>query len=123
MLNNIHNQASILGAALKGLSARNDVIQNNIANADTMNFKKSAVDFEDSLRDALVESYNDGGRFDQSKVTATARFEKPNYFYRLDGNNVDVELEMADLYKNGAKYDAISTGVMNYYKRIMSVLR
>ncbi|GHU52235.1 flagellar basal-body rod protein FlgB [Clostridia bacterium] len=122
ILENIHNPASILGTALQGLSARNDVIQNNITNADTKNFKKSAVDFETSLREQLSQSYATGElRLD--RVKATTRFVNQDFYYRLDGNNVDIDLEMADLYQNGIKYDALTTGITKYYEDITSVLR
>lgn len=122
VFDSLFDQASILGSALNGLSVRNDVIQHNIANSDTVNYKKRAVDFEDSLQKALDDAKRTG-RLDMSGVKTSVKKMHENYSYRLDGNNVDIELEMADLYQNGMKYDALAAGVINYYKRINSVLQ
>lgn len=43
----------VLSSALDGLSLRQDVIANNIANVDTPGFRARSVEFESSLRDAV----------------------------------------------------------------------
>jgi len=118
----LFNQPDILGTALNGLSVRNDVAQNNIANDDTPNFKKSAVYFEDSLQKALLNAERTGS-LDLSGVTPSVRRIRENYSYRLDGNNVDVELEMAALYQTQMKYETLLMGVTGYYRRINTALQ
>jgi flagellar basal-body rod protein FlgB len=115
------NQPSVIGAAMNALSVRNDVIQNNIANIDTVNFKKSEVFFEESLQKA-VENMSETGELDLSHVRPQISRVHENFSQRLDGNNVDVDTEMAYLYQNGLKYETLAAGIMNYYKRINSVL-
>lgn len=95
----------LLNRAMDALAARNDVIANNIANADTPGFKRSQVKFEDSLRQILV----DGGRPDADtlsrlKVETEVDYTPSN---RLDGNNVNIDLEMSDLAKNSIMYNAV----------------
>lgn len=122
VFDSLFDQTSILGSAMNGLSVRNDIIQNNIANNDTVNYKKRAVYFEDSLQKALDDAERTG-KLDLSGVKTSVTKVHENFSYRLDGNNVDIELEMANLYQNGIKYDALAAGIINYYRRINSVLQ
>jgi len=121
IFDSLFNQTAILGSALNGLSVRNDVHQNNIANQDTPDFKKSAVYFEESLQSALDKAQRTG-ELDLSRVKPATRRVRENYSYRLDGNNVDIELEMAALYQNAMKYETLAAGVTSYYRRISQVL-
>src|SRR5207249_657708 len=50
---NFSGADSYLQAAMSGLAARQRTIANNIANADTPNFKASEVRFEDALKSAI----------------------------------------------------------------------
>lgn len=114
-------QTSVLGTAMKAVGVRNDVIQNNIANVDTPGFKKSTVDFEGTLQKALEDAKRTGD-LDLSTVTTSIRPVNTSFSYRLDGNNVDIDTEMTDLYINSVRYDILSLGVNNYYERINMVL-
>ncbi len=109
--------SDILESAMQASALRNEVIQHNIANADVPGYKKKAVLFETALQDA-IKNYRETGVLNLSKVSPTTIVQYPNYNYRLDGNNVDMELEMVDLYQNSVKYDAFAQGIMNNYKRI-----
>lgn len=95
----------LLNRAMDALASRNDVIANNIANADTPGFKRSQVKFEDSLRQILV----DGGKPDANTLSRlkieTEVDNTPST--RLDGNNVNIDLEMSDLAKNSIMYNAV----------------
>lgn len=110
-------QNSILETAMVASTVRNEVIQNNIANAELPGFKKSKVNFENILQDTL-QTYKQTGKLDLSKATARVALDNENFSYRLDGNNVDIESEMIDLYQNSVKYETLTSGVMNNYKRI-----
>ncbi len=119
MLDNVFLNSSILGTALQATSFKNDVIQNNIANADTPDYKKREVHFEETLSREL-ESFSTTGQIDFDKLKPTI-FSDP-LSYRMDGNNVDLNVEMVEMYKNSVKYDALTQSVMNNYKRINMVL-
>jgi len=56
--------SQVLQTALDGLSQRQDVISNDIANVDTPNYRSSSVDFEDSLKAAISS-----GRFSDGSTT------------------------------------------------------
>lgn len=121
VLDGLFDQTAILHTAVNALAIRNEVYQNNIANAETPYFKKSEVYFEAELRKALDDAKRTG-ELDLSGVSPRIYKYHPNYSYRIDENNVDIELEMAALYQNQMKFEALEAGVVNYYKRINSVL-
>jgi flagellar basal-body rod protein FlgB len=96
-----------LQAAMSGLAARQRAIANNVANIDTPNFKASEVRFEDALKSAIG---NDGPTPDQSSLnTAAARSTiVDSTSVRADGNNVDIDREMAMLSETNLTYSAIT---------------
>ena len=114
-----HNDA--LGFALNAYTIRNDVIQHNIANGDTPGFKRKVLDFEAEFARALDKSKRTGS-LNLRKASPKVRMVDENFSFRLDGNNVDMELEMVELYKNGIKYDIVSNSVMHNYRKISMVL-
>ncbi|GHV41961.1 flagellar basal body rod protein FlgB [Clostridia bacterium] len=107
----------ILGSAMQASVIRNDVISNNIANAETPGYKKKAVAFETYLR-GEIDGYEKTGKINLRAAAPSIYIEDPNFFYRIDENNVDIETEMVDLYENSVKYDVLSSSIMNNYKRI-----
>ena len=89
---------------LTGVSERQRVTANNIANAATPGFTASKVDFEANLAAALEEG-------DPSNATATisATGDAPG----IDGNNVSVETETTTMIRSGLQYDAL-VSALNY---------
>ena len=103
----------VLSKYLDTALLRQEVIANNIANVNTPGFKRSYVVFEEELRQAMG-------------VTDSLQMERthPRHFgggdslegiepevgtdtstsTRVEGNNVDVEEEMAELAMNGINY-------------------
>jgi len=80
-----------LHTALNGLSQRQDVIADDIANVDTPGFRARSVEFEASLREAIESGSFDAGRSGASSVVAT---EVPTDTpVGADGNNVDLRKE------------------------------
>lgn len=100
---------------------RNEVIQNNISNVDTPGFKKQAVEFESVLANA-VNMGQSTGTLNLLSVTPSITSPDSELYYRLDGNNVDIDIEMMELYKNSIRYDAYANSVNSIYKRIDMVL-
>jgi flagellar basal-body rod protein FlgB len=80
-----------LHTALNGLSQRQQVIADNIANVDTPGFRATSVEFEDSLRDAISS-----GSFDSDNgpigdvASAAVPTDTP---VGANGNNVDLRKE------------------------------
>ncbi len=115
MLDNAFLSNDILGSALKASAFKNDVIQNNIANADTPNYKKQNVHFESALISELNE-YSETGEINFDEIKPTLYSDPLSY--RMDGNNVDLNVEMVEMYQNSVKYDTLAQSVINNYERI-----
>lgn len=102
---NVFDYVNVLQKAADASWVRNDVLSNNIANVDTPGYKRQDVDFESQLKRALRST-----RFKSvdARVGAVSTIElkpriytdSPGFSYRLDGNNVDVDTESAQLAAN-----------------------
>lgn len=132
MFNKLTSNYKPLEKALDAAWLRNEVISQNIANVDTPNYKKRTVAFEEYLSDAL-----DGGTFrgnttdrrhipiggdDIESVDIKVTQDNKDTSYRIDGNNVDIETEMASQAKNDIKYYTLVGSLNTGYKRIKSVI-
>ena len=117
MIRNMTIQSDLLGTAMQASVMRNDVILNNIANADTPGFKKSIVVFEEAFQNALghVKRLSHTQPVD---VKPRVQRANTNFSQRLDGNNVNIELEMVDLYQNAMRYETMANSVISSYRRI-----
>jgi flagellar basal-body rod protein FlgB len=103
--------------ALKGLSARQEVIGNNIANVDTPGYNAQQIDFETTLARTLNQSTTKVGmaktsEFHLDSATTNSEFlaksNREGGAYREDGNNVDIDTELIDMSETNLKYQAIS---------------
>ena len=120
MLDQIMNATAInvLGRGLQAANLRHAVISDNIANVNTPNFKKSEVVFESLLAEQMT---NDTKKLamvrtrdkhlpvvkEQGLVSPQIQ-EDGTTSMRTDNNNVDIDIEMAELAKNNVYYDALS---------------
>lgn len=133
MLENLTSSLKLREKALDAAWTRNEVIAQNIANVDTPNYKKKTVRFEEYLADALDKDGFKGNTTDRrhiqiggSDVDSTnikVTTENKNLSTRLDGNNVDVESEMASLAKNDIRYNAITQSISGSMAKIKSAIR
>ena len=135
MLEQIMNSSNFdyLGRGLAAATMRHEVISNNIANVNTPNFKRSAVNFEDLLAKELHLD-NDDRRLDMvrthdrhlpmalpGKVHAVIE-EDGTTTMRVDNNNVDIDIEMAGLAKNQLYYNAMTTELGSFINRMKGVI-
>lgn len=103
----------------KGLDVswkRSEIISNNIANAETPNFKASRLEFENVLKSKLgrsngvkMKTSNNKHQRDTDVVLNTQPVIKKDssVSMRLDGNNVDIENEMVEMAKNNLLYQTL----------------
>lgn len=102
---------TLIKRALDGLSFRQQVISNNIANVDTPGFKAGRVSFEASLSRALkggtALATTDPRHLQQPDYQPTLSVQVLNTTGRTDGNNVDVDLEMSELAETSLRYNAL----------------
>lgn len=113
-LSNISSSQFTYDLLKKGLDAtseRGKVIANNIANANTANFKRSYVTFEDTLKNSMgniemettdKRHINNGTSFGDISVEKDASTS-----VNEDGNNVDMDTEMSDEAENTLEYYAL----------------
>ena len=131
VIRNIFSNTKVLGKALDATWIRNEVISHNIANVDTPGFKKSAVRFEDELEAAIMQRGIEGNRTRQNHMDigrmAIDRV-RPEIFspsgttMREDGNNVDIDAEMAALANNTVMYNYLVQKITREFHRIRNVI-
>ncbi|VBB08103.1 flagella basal body rod proteins signature [Lucifera butyrica] len=122
-------QVNILQQALEASSLRQKVISNNIANVNTPGFKRSEVTFESRLQEALDDKklplVKTNKRHlplstDNGSVISVA--EQNDTSMRTDGNNVDIDVEMANLAKNNIYYNAVAQQLGWYFSNLKSAI-
>jgi flagellar basal-body rod protein FlgB len=132
MFDKLTNHLQLREKALDAAWLRNEVISQNIANVDTPNYKRSTVAFEEYLESASQKNGFKGNttssrhkQIGKNSDNATIRVLKDNTSLstRLDGNNVDIETEMASLAKNDIRYYALVQSINDSYRRIMSAIK
>jgi flagellar basal-body rod protein FlgB len=95
------NTQLALERAISGASMRQEVLANNLANAETPGFQRSDVDFHSTLAAAMKS--DDAGRIDAASFSPQTDAQT----LRADGNGVDVDVESATMAKNGLEYEAL----------------
>jgi len=115
---------------------RRSVIANNIANAETPNFKRTEVNFESELKRALdservrppVQFVTDPRHIpfhqprDYRTVTPRLRLDYLTTA-KNNGNNVDIEEEGMLAQENQLLYQTLSTAINSQYNLVNLVLR
>lgn len=124
------SMVNALSGAMEAAELRHKVISNNIANVNTPHFKKSVVDFEELLAQELHPDTN------KLALTRTNAKHLPvtkqggvspeirtinNTTMRTDGNNVDIDEEMAGLAKNNIYYNAVARQIGSYFNTMKSI--
>ena len=122
---NAFNYINVLDKAADASWKRNEVITNNIANVDTPGYKRKDVQFETYLRSALIGGNSLDkrvGEINLSSLEASVYTDNANLSYRLDGNNVDIDTESANLAENQIRYYALLDSMTQEFSRIKTVL-
>ncbi|NLI92199.1 MAG: flagellar basal body rod protein FlgB [Peptococcaceae bacterium] len=123
---------TLMEGGLDGLSLRNKVLANNIANVDTPNFKRSDVNFENVLQSALGKGdagYLELKRTSPSHLSGIATsagsfvIQDQSTSYRNDGNNVDIDSEMTKLAENTLQYNAIARSLSSHLAMLKQAIQ
>ncbi len=132
MIQGLFGSTKVLEKALDGSWLRGEAISQNIANVDTPNYKKKTVSFEQVLGDALDGSSFKGFRTDKRHIpigatdidSADIKVTQDNssLSMRLDGNNVDVDSEMALMAKNNIMYNTLIQKVSGEFRKLKSAI-
>jgi flagellar basal-body rod protein FlgB len=97
--------STALSKTLDAASTRQRTIANNIANVETPGYKRRYVQFEEQLKAALQEGGKDNVRRAMSRLTPSEQTDATSPG-KPDGNNVNIDAEIADLVKVGLKHRA-----------------
>lgn len=121
-----YNYINVLEKAADAGWTRNSLISNNIANVDTPGYKRKDMHFEDYLMNAVTDgdSLDDNiTDVDLDTLTGTTYTDYGTVSYRLDGNNVDIDTESAELAKNQIKYYTMLDSISQEFSRLKSVMK
>lgn len=100
---------SIVGVekAMQGSLLRQQVLANNIANANTPGFQRSDVNFQS----ALAQAFSSAGSPTPGQIQQVSFQPQTDSSgaMQVDGNSVDINTEMADLSENSLDYQALES--------------
>jgi flagellar basal-body rod protein FlgB len=99
-------------------AARQKAIANNIVNVNTPGYRRTDVEFEHELLTAVESKDEDAIAnlgFKNVKPSETA--------IRKDGNNVDIDLEMAKLSENALTFSIYATLLRRKFQGIKQVIK
>ncbi len=126
VLSNAYNYVNVLDKAADASWIRNDVLANNIANADTPNYKRKDVQFETYLSNAVAgtDSLDETvANIDLSTLESTTYTEQMGLSYRMDRNNVDISTENVELAKNQLRYYTLMSSISNEFSNLKAAMR
>jgi flagellar basal-body rod protein FlgB len=103
MLSDVSTAALV--KTLDGAALRHRALANNVANAETPGFTRSDVAFHERLSSAVERARAAGSSEPVEGVEAQIVADQASPA-RADGNNVDIEREMAALAKNTLEYES-----------------
>ena len=126
----VYDYINVLGKAADGAWARNEAIANNIANVDTPGYKRQDVSFETELQHALKasryksldEKVSDVNKH-LKRLEPRAYTDIPNWSYRMDKNNVDIDTENVELASNQIKYNGIANSIDSEFRNLRAVIK
>ncbi len=124
----IDNYLGVHATALTLRSQRAEILANNMANADTPNFKARDIDFRKVLQQTSSHAINPV-RTHEAHITVDSMNHGDNPMYRvpqkasLDGNTVDMDTERGEFTENAVRYQASLEFLNKRIKGILNALR
>ncbi|MEI3604590.1 flagellar basal body rod protein FlgB [Pseudogracilibacillus sp. SE30717A] len=118
---------SSIEKALSYSTERNNVISNNIANVDTPNYKSKDVIFKNVLSEEIDHLSAKRTHPKHLPFSTLSNGYKTvinnNTMYSHNGNNVDVDKEMANLAKNQIYYRSMVDRLNGKFNTMQTVIR
>jgi flagellar basal-body rod protein FlgB len=135
-LDNSSKSIDIMQRALSAASLRKEVLDNNIANASTPNYKRKDVNFQAELERALNSENSPGiemktsrekhipaNRIKDYKDVKPKIYTEFNTYQNNNGNNVDIDKEMMENNKNSLYYSALAQRIAKEFNKLKFILR
>jgi flagellar basal-body rod protein FlgB len=117
-VNSVSNSQYVYNLIKEGLDAsslRSKVIANNVANLNTKDYKAYTVSFEDNLNksidDVELKTTNDKHIKDNGAGSDITIQQDLSSSMNQDGNNVDIDNQMANQAANNLMYNALISQV------------
>lgn len=128
MLKQAFNKIDYQKRAIDISQQRQKILANNIANVETPGFKRSDIDFDKSFSEYLNQSSINLKTTHKNHIstnTMPSYYVKKDksYSHRIDGNNVNIDYEMAETAKNNIKHDAMIARVSGQLKRLTLAIK
>jgi flagellar basal-body rod protein FlgB len=123
MLKNSYNKINLFNKALTASWLKNQAITNNIANVNTPDYKRQTVEFEELLQSAMDNKLTPlmkthANHMPVSNIVDPTITTDKSTAFRKDGNNVNIDTEMAELAENQIKFEALTKQLNDTLKRI-----
>ena len=110
--------SQVLASALDGVTERQQVIADNIANVDTPGFRASSVDFETQLKSAISDGSFDAGTPVDTGATTTPT-DTP---VGANGNNVDLRKETMAAIQSQFQYQVLTRAVSDRFNLVKTAV-
>ena len=125
------NTINSLENSLNYSTLKQKVISQNIANVDTPNYKAKDVDFKnvfDKTLNQSIEGYRTNSLHYEISSSSTSEnklsiSQRNNVSYNNNGNNVDIDKEMAELAENQIYYNALVDRLNGKFNDLKTVIR
>jgi flagellar basal-body rod protein FlgB len=127
----------IMHMSLNAATTRNDVLNNNIANVTTPNYKRQDITFQAELQRALdSEKYSPEVELKTTderhiptyspidyKSVMPNKVTEFNTYQNNNGNSVDIDTEMLESAKNTMYYNSIAQRMTKEFNKLKFILR
>lgn len=132
MLDRSFGNIKILEKSLNAAWLRNEAISNNIANVNTPGYKRENVEFESILKDSLMNLGVEGKLTHEKHIPlgnlgidhiAPVMNKDFSSKYRRDGNNVNIDVEMANLAKNTIRYNMMAQRISGKFNKLKQIIK
>lgn len=121
-----YNYINVLSKTAEAALLRNTVINNNIANQSTPDYKRKEIQFETYLREELGRSGSLNHRVanvNLNQLQATIYTDQEGLDYRLDGNNVNPDTENANLAQNTIRFNTLISSINQEFNWLKAILQ
>lgn len=117
----IFSGVDLVNKAINATLLKKEIISQNISNVDTPNYKRRDVDFESVLLKEIQNHGKENVDLDNLQPKIYTDYEKSSY--RMDGNNVDIEVERSAETKVELRYNTLVTRITSQLNRMETILQ
>ncbi len=134
---NSFKSIDIMQRSMGASSLRSQVLNNNIANATTPNYKRQDITFQSELKRVLDNEKNYPGvpmtltnekhipamKMQDYREVKAKKITEFNTFQNNDGNSVDIDKEMIEQSKNTMYYNALAQRTAKEFNKLKYIMK